>query len=296
MAKGVPTARSQRYKATLKAKEKIPSTPSNSSNDVLPLLHSIPEKPISQDDGAQRAFSTVRVLHQALLHATSPGTHHYDLLQVMALYISDCSEWYRESEVRNLALQKQLDDSNTKLLEQLHVPNAEILQLQAQLEKSKAAQDFYRQQAQQADLVPPNRRSRAIISADDIALSQEQTYQQLLLARDDIQVRDRALERLQLKLTQLDSSFQQVLTSTSDSITHHVSLLEQTMTQYSKSTSKLQVAAAHISQIQQLPEQMLLPILAKPVAPVPQASFAWCYHADVDSAASDDDFADSDED
>jgi hypothetical protein len=91
MAKGVPTAHFQRYKAThnLKAKDKINSTPFNSSDDARPLLISISEKPTTQAEGARRAFSTVKVLHQALLHAASPGTHPYDLLQVMAPYISD---------------------------------------------------------------------------------------------------------------------------------------------------------------------------------------------------------------
>ena len=118
MAKGVPTARSQRYKATHNAKDTIISTPFKSSNDALPLLTSISEKPTTQAAGAQLAFSTVQVLHQALLHAASPGTHPYALLQVMAPYISDCSERHRESELRNLALQQQLDESNSKLLEQ----------------------------------------------------------------------------------------------------------------------------------------------------------------------------------
>ena len=144
MAKGVPTACSQRYKATRKAKESIISIPPTSKNDALPLLFSISEKPITQADGAQRAFSTVRVLRQSLLHAASPGTHPYDLLQVMAPYIFDCCEWYCESEVRTLILQQQLDDSNAKLLEQFNVQNAEILNLQEQLKKSQAPQDFYR--------------------------------------------------------------------------------------------------------------------------------------------------------
>jgi hypothetical protein len=142
MAKGVPTARSKRYRATHKAKEKIISTSSTSSNDVLPLLISILEKPITQAEGAQRAISTVQVLHQALLHATSPGTHPYALLQVMASYIFDWSKWSSESKVRNMTLQQQLDDCNAKLLEQFNVQNAEILNLQEQLKKSQAAQDF----------------------------------------------------------------------------------------------------------------------------------------------------------
>jgi hypothetical protein len=155
MAKGVPTACSQRYKATRKAKESIISIPPTSKNDALPLLFSISEKPVTQADGAQRAFSTVRVPHQSLLHAASPGTHRYDLLQVMASYIFDCSEWYRESEVRNLTLQQQLNDLNSKLLDQFNVQNAEILKLQDQLKTSQAAQDFYRHQALQAEMIPP---------------------------------------------------------------------------------------------------------------------------------------------
>ena len=173
MAKGVPTARSQRYKATHKAKESIISIPPTSSNDVLPLLISISEKPITQADGAQRAFSTVRVLHQSLLHAASPGTHPYDLLQVMASYILYCSEWYHESEVRNLTLQQQLDDSNAKLLEQFNAQNAEILKLQDQLQKSQEAQEFYRHHALQADMIPPCRRCRFILpNADDLSPAQ----------------------------------------------------------------------------------------------------------------------------
>ena len=254
MAKGVPTARSQRYKATHKAKESIISIPPTSSNEVISIL----EKPITQSDGAQCAFSTVRVLDQSLLHAASPGTHPYDLLQViMASYIFDCSEWYRESEVRNLTLQQQLDDSNAKLPEQFNAQNAEILRLQDQPQKSQAAQEFYRHQALQADMIPPRRRCRFILpNADD--LSPAQIYQQLLLARDDIRVRDRALAQLQLQLTnwKLECSLQQIFTSSSDTLTHHVTLLEQTLAQFSASTSKLHVADAHSQQLDKQHRQM----------------------------------------
>ena len=150
----------------------------------------------------------------------------------MASYIFGCSEWHRESEVRNMTLQQQLDDSNAKLLEQFNVHNAEILNLQERLKNSHAAQDFYRRQALQADMVPPRRPYRF--------LSPAEIYQHLLLARDDIQVRDRALKRLQLKLTQLESSFQQILTSSSEIISLHVTMLEQTMTQFSACASSTQ--------------------------------------------------------
>ena len=127
----------------------------------------------------------------------------------------DCAEWYHESEVRNLTLQQQLDDSNAKLLEQFNVQNAEILKLQDQLKTSQAAQEFYRHQALQADMIPPRRCCRLILpNADD--LSPTQIYQQLLVARDDIHVRDRALARLQLQLTKLECSLQQILVSSSE--------------------------------------------------------------------------------
>jgi hypothetical protein len=149
------------------------------------------------DSHDARAERNEPMVHQSLLHAASPGTHPYDLLQVMASHIFDCSEWYRESEVRSLTLQQQLDDSNSKLLDQFNVQNAEILKLQDQLKTSQAAQDFYRHQALEADLIPPRRRCQfSFLNADDI--SPAQIYQQLFLARDDIHVRDRALARLQL--------------------------------------------------------------------------------------------------
>ncbi len=151
------------------------------------------------------------MLHQALLHAASPGTHPYALLQVMAPYISDCSERHSESELCNLALQLQLDESNSKLIEQFNVQNAEILKLQEQLKKSQEAQEFYSQQAMQADLVPPCSRCRFVSPDADIDLSPTQIYQQLILASNDIQIRDRALELLQL--TQLTTTVDQLFTS-----------------------------------------------------------------------------------
>ncbi len=150
----------------------------------------------------------MRVLHQALLHAASPGTHPYDLLQVMASYLSDCSQWYNEEHACNTALQRQLDDVNSKIIAQ----DAEILKLQDSdwFHKCRETIEFYRKQAEQANLVPPRRRHRFVSSDADNALTPDQLYQQLLLARDDIQVRDCALERLQLRQTHLESSLEQI--------------------------------------------------------------------------------------
>jgi hypothetical protein len=66
-----------------------------------------------------------------------------------------------------------------------------------------------------------------ISSAEDDALSPEQLYQQLLWARDDIQLRDSTLHRLQLKHAALETSFEQVLTSSSELLGLHAALLEQ---------------------------------------------------------------------
>jgi hypothetical protein len=76
-------------------------------------------------------------------------------------------------------------------------------------------------------MIPPRRRHRFVSSEADNALTPEQLYQKLLLARDDIQVRDCALERLQVPHTQLQASFEHVLTSSSELLALHVTLLEQ---------------------------------------------------------------------
>jgi hypothetical protein len=71
-AKGVPTERSKLYKAkqklqekinSINTKEKIRSTPTTSSNDVLQSPNGIPLQPMTQAEGTQRAFKTVQVFH-----------------------------------------------------------------------------------------------------------------------------------------------------------------------------------------------------------------------------------------
>ena len=217
MAKGIPTDRSRRYKAN---QEKKSSSPTTTGNDVFP---SPPISPITQAEGAERAFSLARVLLQSLLHTATPGTHPHDLLINLAPVLSDCSEWYRESEARNSALRTQLDDINSKVIAQA----AEILQLQDLLKTSQEKSEFYRQHAVQADLVTPRRRCRLVSSDADNVLTPDELYQQFLWARDDIQVRDRTLARLQAQHTQLKASFEQVLTSSSELLALHVTLLEQ---------------------------------------------------------------------
>ena len=159
--KGVPAARSQRYKAAQKLlQEQTKSTPTLSGNDVFPSPTTLLDQPTTQAEGAQRAFVTVRLLHQAMRHTVTPGTHLSDLLQLMGPYLSDCYEWYREAQDRISALQTQLDDTNCKLPFQFEAQNAQILKLQDELKVTTVRQEFYRQQAEKGQMVPPHRRRR----------------------------------------------------------------------------------------------------------------------------------------
>ena len=81
--------------------------------------------PITQAEGAERAHALARVLLQSLLKTATPGTHPHDLLINLAPDLFDCSEWYREPEARNSALQTQLDNIDSKVI----VQAAEILHL-----------------------------------------------------------------------------------------------------------------------------------------------------------------------
>ena len=76
-------------------------------------------------------------------------------------------------------------------------------------------------------MVPPRRRRRFVPSEADDALPHEQLRQQLYLAREDIQVRDRALALCQLKQTELEKSIEQTFTSSADSFALHLTLLKQ---------------------------------------------------------------------
>ena len=125
---------------------------------------------------------------------------------------------------------QQLNELNSKM----RVQDSDILNLLDQLKKCQAAQDFYRQQALKADKVTPCSRCPFVSSAADIALSPAQHHQYLLLASDDIQVRNNTLDRLHLKHTHLQNSFEQVLTSSSELLALHVSLLEHHLDLYAR--------------------------------------------------------------
>jgi hypothetical protein len=105
--------------------------------------------------------------------------------------------------------------------------NCTIINHHDLLKKSHEKSEFYRQHAVQADLVTPRRRCRLVFSDADNVLTPDELHHQLVWARDDIQVRDRALERLKVQHTQLQASFEQVLTSSSELHALHVELLEQ---------------------------------------------------------------------
>jgi hypothetical protein len=216
VTKGKPTARSQSYKAILQIQDKIKSTPTTSGNDDFPSPISTP---VTHDEGAQRIIDTITVLHQSLDLVVRPNPHGHALVKLLGQNFSDLVCLYQKADNRTIVLQQQLDDANTKL-------NAEILKIEDQLKKSQAISDFYRAQAMQAGVVPSIRRCRPI-SSDNEPLTQEQQSQQLSLAYTDIQVRDFALEQLQLQNTLLKSSIDQVLTSSAETLSLHVVLLEQ---------------------------------------------------------------------
>ena len=224
MAKGVPTARSQRFKATQKIQDKIISTPTTYGNDAIPSPISIPDKPITQAEGAQRAFLTARMLHQALIHAAKPGTYIYDLLLLLGPYLNDCHEWFREGEDHTTAIQQQLDESNAKLISQFNVQNSEILKIQDELTVSREKQEFYRRQAEKADLVPPFRRRRLVTTDSDNALTHDQLLKQVICDSEDINTRDSEISRLQDMHFNYEAMISQLLLSTSTWLDRHEEL------------------------------------------------------------------------
>ena len=80
----------------------------------------------------------------------SPDNHIYDILQLMSSSISDCSACNNVVYDCNNALQQQLEDLNSKLLGQ----DSDILNLEDPLKKCQTDQEFYRQQALTANMVP----------------------------------------------------------------------------------------------------------------------------------------------
>ena len=174
--------------------------------------------------------------------ANSVLTFGHALVKLLGQNMSGCVRLYQEAHKRNIVLQQQLDDANAKLLAQFEVQNAEILKLEDQLKKRQAVSEFFREQATKAGVVPSQRRSRSI-SSDDEHLTQAQLLQQLSLARTDIQVRDFALEQLQSQNTELKSSIDQVLTSSSETLSLHVSLLEQHL----QLQARLEVSSSAVS-------------------------------------------------
>ena len=169
VAKGEPTARSQRYKANQKIlQEQESSVPTPSGSDALPPPSTILDKPVTSDDAEQRSFNSVRLLIQAMVLMTRPNTNLYDMLQVVSSFFTDCEKAYREVCTCSVSMQKQLDDCNAKLLTQSEFQNAEILKLQDALEQSKLKAEFYQQQAEKAEMTQPHRRRRTVHSDDNL--------------------------------------------------------------------------------------------------------------------------------
>ena len=153
----------------------------------------------------------VCVLHQSLIHAMSPGNHLYDMLQLMGPNLFNWAQWYGEGQARSAALQQEFDAVNSKPLEQASIHEAQIFELQRLLKMTQDSQEFYRRNDLQVDTVPPRKRYHVVSSETNNALMHEQLDQQLLLARDDIQIRDRALAQCLLKQTELKNSIEQII-------------------------------------------------------------------------------------
>jgi hypothetical protein len=142
----------------------------------------------------------------------------------MGPYLTDCLEWFNEEVDHNAAGRKQLDEANAKLITQFDVQNAEILKLQDELTVSREKQDFYRRQAEKADLVPPFRRRRLVTTDSDNALTPDQLFKQVMWDRDDIKNRDSEISRLQDLHLNYEATIDQLLLSTSTWLDRHEEL------------------------------------------------------------------------
>ena len=146
--------------------------------------------------------------------STRPNTNFYDMLEVVSSFFTDCEKFYHDARNQSVSCQQQLDEVNAKLLAQFEIQNAEILKLQDELEQNKIKSNFYRQQAAQADMIPPHRRRRTVHSVDNLALSPDQLYQQVLFDRDALAHRDAEIQRLQLQVLTVSADLAELRIST----------------------------------------------------------------------------------
>ncbi len=223
-SKRKPTARSQRYKANQKLlQEEARSLPTTSGSEALPPPSPTLAKPVTTDDAEQRAFTSVRLLLQAMVISTRPNTNTYDMLHLVSSFFTDCEKSFHEARARTVSVQQQLDEVNAKLIANFEVQNAEILKLQDELEQSKFKAEVYKQQAEKAQAVPPHQRRRVVIPAADLSLSMDQLHQQVLYDRDDIAHRDDEIQRLRLQLFDLSAD---LIEMRIDEYTHHLMAFE----------------------------------------------------------------------
>jgi hypothetical protein len=215
VSKGKTTARSQRYKANQKLlQEQARSLPTTTGSAALPPPSPVLDQPVTTDDAELRAFTSVRLLLQAMVISTRPNTNIYDMLQVVSSFFTDCEQSFHEARARTVSVLQQLDEVNAKLLANFEVQNAEILKLQDELEQRTIKSDFYRQQAAQADMIPPQRRRRTVHSVYNLTLSPDQLYQQVLFDRDALAHRDAEIQRLQLQVLTVSADLAELRIST----------------------------------------------------------------------------------
>ena len=214
VAKGKPTARSQRYKANQKIlQEQTKSVPTISGSEVLPPPSPVSDKPVTPDDAELRAFTSVRLLLQAMVLSTRPNTNIHEMLQVTGSFFTDCEKVYHDARTRSVAVQQQLDEVNAKLLAQFEVQNVEIIKLQDELATSKFKVEYYQQEAEKARVLPISRK-RVVIPAADLLLSTDQLHQQVLLDRDTLAQQEAEIQRLRLQVLDVSADLLELNIST----------------------------------------------------------------------------------
>jgi hypothetical protein len=194
MVSGQPTIRSQRYKK----QQLLLRDMKFQGSDVLPP----PLADLASDSSpSSRAFSTLYALVKAAcLAASVSGPPMEHILQTALGWIVDCSQRFHETQAELSTLRQQLSDAN-KRNDQLH---SELAETNAKLSQSLLKEDFYREQAQKMNLVPPHRRLRSVAPASDNPRTPEQLDQQALHHRDALAARDQDIQRLQSIQTDLD--------------------------------------------------------------------------------------------
>ncbi len=162
-------------------------------SEVLPLLFTVLDKPVTPNNAEQRAFTSVQLLLQAMVLSTRPNTKY--------LWNASSDRFIFHQLLENLSwfLQPICVSSVTTGWSQCWVRNAEIIKLQDELASSKFKVKYYQQEAEKARLV--QFMCKHVLTSDtDLSLSTDQLYQQVLFNRNEITQHDAEIKCLQFQL------------------------------------------------------------------------------------------------